>query len=67
MRLVLVIAGASWMLVAGCARSPLPSLGVPTSCGNACANLNCPSAYRCDVDSNCTPHCEPEKLGDRPF
>src|SRR5581483_7833397 len=34
----------------GCSSQPLPGLGSPGRCGNPCAAMACPSAFRCDVD-----------------
>jgi len=68
--LALVMAIAILGPAAGCAQTPLPAvLAAPTrqSCGNPCATLNCPSAYTCRVDANCSAHCEPERVGDKIF
>lgn len=54
---------------AGCAQNPLPAALTPAaqSCGNPCASLTCPSAYTCSIDAHCGAHCEPERVGDKPF
>jgi hypothetical protein len=63
--------GALWGLVmAGiaCSQSLPAALAGPRRCGgNPCATLNCPSAYTCVVDNNCSVRCEAERVGNKPF
>jgi hypothetical protein len=60
--------GLFGLVAGGCATNPLPPLRATPSqaCGDRCSAINCPVAYRCNVDANCVPHCEGEQLGNHP-
>jgi hypothetical protein len=47
-------------LLAGCATVPVANTS--NACGDPCANLACPSAFFCTVDSHCAARCQPEGM-----
>jgi len=50
-----------WLaLLAGCATVPVANTS--NACGDPCANLACPSAFFCTVDSHCAARCQPEGM-----
>jgi hypothetical protein len=60
LRRVAVMLGIAAGLAPGCAGWPGPRAAA--ACGNPCASTVCPSAFRCDVDVNCTARCQPEPV-----
>jgi hypothetical protein len=61
----LVIGLGALLVLAGAAcssTSALPRPGTPDRCGNPCAVMACPAAFRCDVDASCTARCNPENI-----
>ena len=64
---ILLVSGiASLFLGPGCAGKPFPPTVAPQACGNPCASMSCPAAYRCSVDGQCAARCQAEQLGNRP-
>jgi hypothetical protein len=53
---------AALFLTGGCA-GKFPTSMTASQCGNPCAAMVCPGAFRCDVDQSCVARCEPEQNG----
>jgi hypothetical protein len=51
-----------FFLMAGCAGWHPPTM-TASQCGNPCATMVCPSAFRCDVDQGCHASCAPQPEG----
>jgi hypothetical protein len=61
-RLTFVLGLAGLDLLAGCAgglQSLNPAAAPAQACGDPCATVSCPSAFRCTWNTQCIVRCEP--------
>jgi hypothetical protein len=53
---------------AGCAGKGWPAAASAQACDpDPCATMSCPSGFRCSASQQCSPRCDPEPTGNRPF